>query len=364
MTESSDSVSLDVDSIPLAGKEHIVKTSSGNVSVVVLGDHEKPALITYPDLGLNYVSCFQGLFVCQEAFCLLLRNFCIYHISPLGHELGAGEASPDEPSIMADDLADQIVEILNYFGLGTVMCMGVTAGAYILTLFALPRSQLKYSGRVMGLILVSPLCKAPSWTEWLCNKVMSNLLYICGMCGIVKELLLRRYFSKDVLGSIDVPESDVVRSCRRSLGEKQSCNVIRYIEAINGRPDICDGLRKLKCRSLILVGENSPFHQEALLMTSKLDRRFSALVEVQGCGSLVTEEQPDAMVIPLEYFLMGYGFNKQWHVSVSPRSPLSPTTVISPELFSPESMGLKLKPIKTRMIIQEEEEEEAAEERV
>lgn len=94
----------------------------------------------------------------------------------------------------------------------------------------------------MGLILVSPLCKAPSWTEWLCNKVhyffslivctlsnytthlvftlenmkeitvfikrvnylqvMSNLLYICGMCGIVKELLLMRYFSKVCLESI------------------------------------------------------------------------------------------------------------------------------------------------------------------
>ncbi|EPS60433.1 hypothetical protein M569_14370, partial [Genlisea aurea] len=176
MAESSDSVSVDLDSIPLSGKEHIVKTNSGNVSVVVLGDHEKPALITYPDLALNYMSCFQGLFLCPEAFCLLLRNFCIYHISPLGHELGAAEASPDEPSIIADDLADQIVEILNYFGLGSVMCLGVTAGAYVLTLFAL-----KYSARVMGLILVSPLCKAPSWKEWLCNKLMSNLLYICGM---------------------------------------------------------------------------------------------------------------------------------------------------------------------------------------
>uniref|UniRef100_A0A2P2M5D7 Uncharacterized protein n=1 Tax=Rhizophora mucronata TaxID=61149 RepID=A0A2P2M5D7_RHIMU len=27
-------------------------------------------------------------------------------------------------------------------------------------------------------------------------QVMSNLLYYCGMCGVVKELLLKRYFSK------------------------------------------------------------------------------------------------------------------------------------------------------------------------
>ncbi|KAL3650760.1 Protein ndl2 [Castilleja foliolosa] len=274
MADSSDSVSVDMESVPLFGKEHIVKTSLGSVSVAIFGDQDKPALITYPDLALNYMSCYQGLFYCPDAFSLLLHNFCIYHISPPGHELEAAVAGPDEPPLFVDDLADQIAEVLDYFGLGAVMCMGVTAGAYILTLFAI-----KYSERVMGLILVSPLCKAPSWTEWLCNKVMSNLLYICGMCSIVKELLLMRYFSKEVRGGVDVPESDIVQSCRRLLGERQSPNVLRFLEAMNGRPDITDGLRRLKCRSLIFVGENSPFHYEALHMTSKLDRRFSALVE-------------------------------------------------------------------------------------
>ncbi|PIN16856.1 hypothetical protein CDL12_10510 [Handroanthus impetiginosus] len=116
MADSSDSVSVDMESVPLAGKEHIVKTGRGSVSVTVFGDQDKPALITYPDLALNYISCFQGLFYSPEAFSLLLHNFCIYHISPPGHELGAAVASPDEPPLSVDDLADQIAEILNYFG--------------------------------------------------------------------------------------------------------------------------------------------------------------------------------------------------------------------------------------------------------
>ncbi|KAK4401214.1 protein NDL2 [Sesamum angolense] len=321
MADSSGSVSLDMESVPLAGKEHIVKTGHGSVSVAIFGDQDKPALITYPDLALNYMSCFQGLFFCPEAFSLLLHNFCIYHISPPGHELGAAVAGPDAPALSVDDLADQIAEILDYFGLGAVMCLGVTAGAYILTLFAI-----KYSQRVMGLILVSPLCKSPSWTEWLSNKAMSNLLYMCGMCGLVKDLLLMRYFSKEVLGNVDIPESNIVQSCRRLLGERQSPNVLRFLEAINGRPDITEGLTKLKCRSLIFVGEYSPVHDEALHMTMNLDQRFTALVEVRACGSMVTEEQPDAMLIPLEYFLIGYGFHKPSQFSVSPRSPLSPTS--------------------------------------
>ncbi|KAF3447514.1 hypothetical protein FNV43_RR12700 [Rhamnella rubrinervis] len=346
MADSSDSVSVDMEGVPFGGKEHLVKTCHGYVSVAVIGDQDKPALITYPDLALNYVSCFQGFFFCPEACSMLLHNFCIYHISPPGHELGAQTISDDDRMLSVEDLVDQIAEVLNFFGLGAVMCMGVTAGAYILTLFAM-----KYRQHVLGLILVSPLCKAPSWKEWLYNKVVSNLLYFYGMCGLVKELLLKRYFSKEARGNSQVPESDIVQACRRSLDERQSSNVWRFLEAINGRPDITDDLRKLQCRSLIFVGDSSPFHSEALYMTSKLDRRYSALVEVQACGSMVTEEQPHAMLIPLEYFLMGYGLCRQSQSSVSPRSPLSPSC-IAPELLSPESMGLKLKPIKTRISLE------------
>lgn len=76
------------------------------------------------------------------------------------------------------------------------MCLGVTAGAYILTLFAVCISsklvcyvllaqilsnlssllQTKYRERVLGLILISPLCKAPSWSEWFYNKVAVQYL--------------------------------------------------------------------------------------------------------------------------------------------------------------------------------------------
>lgn len=347
MGGSNESVSVDAEKIHLGGKEHLIRTVSGSVNVIVYGDPDKPALITYPDLALNYMSCFQGLFFCPEAASLLLHNFCIYHISPPGHELGAATICPDDPVPSLDGLADQIIEILNYFRLGAVMCMGVTAGAYILTLFAM-----KYRERVLGLILVSPLCRAPSWSEWFYNKVMTNMLYYYGMCGLVTEYLLQRYFSKEVRGSSEVPESDIVRACRKLLDERQSANVTRFLEAINRRRDITGGLKRLKCRTLIFVGEHSTFHSEAIHLMSKLDRRYSALVEVQACGSMVTEEQPHAMLIPMEYFLMGYGLYRPCHFNDSPRSPLSPSC-ISPELLSPESMGLKLKPIKTRVALED-----------
>ncbi|KAF9612263.1 hypothetical protein IFM89_038685, partial [Coptis chinensis] len=60
-------------------------------------------------------------------------------------KLGAAVISSDIPEPSIDDLADQVVEVLNFFGLGVVMCLGVTAGAYVLTLFAI-----KYRQRVLG----------------------------------------------------------------------------------------------------------------------------------------------------------------------------------------------------------------------
>ncbi|KAL5980331.1 hypothetical protein ACLOJK_028239 [Asimina triloba] len=137
----------------LVGAEHIVHTGRGPISVSVFGDQEKPALITYPDLALN-----QFL------------------------QLGAAEISSDLRVPSADDLADQVADVLDYFRLHVVMCFGVTGGAYILTLFA----------------------------------VVSNLLYFYGMCGLVKECLLQRYFSKGVRGNDLVPESDIVQACRSS----------------------------------------------------------------------------------------------------------------------------------------------------
>ncbi|KAL4284477.1 hypothetical protein GQ457_16G003300 [Hibiscus cannabinus] len=374
MADSNDSIPLDTQKIYLGGK------------------CTSPNLLSNKFNVPSDMSCFQGLFFCPEAASLLLHNFCIYHISPPGHEvyklvgiclfslflfymvyflspgsrvnqlldsiihivsflalsqeflqLGAAPICPSASAQCADDLADQILEVLNFFGLGAVMCMGLTAGAYILTLFAM-----KYRKRVVGLILISPLCRAPSWTEWFYNKVMSNLLYFYGMCGLLKEILLQRYFSKEVRGNTEVPESDIVQACRRLLDERHGTNVMQFLQAINGRPDLTGGLKRLRCRTLIFVGDSSPFHSEAIYMASKLDRRFSALVEVQACGSMVTEEQPHAMLIPMEYFFMGYGLYRPCYLSDSPRSPLSPSC-ISSELLSPESSGLNLKPIKTRV---------------
>ncbi|KAI5676970.1 hypothetical protein M9H77_07920 [Catharanthus roseus] len=349
----NESVSIDIDKmVAFGGKEVRVKTSKGSIAVFVSGDREKPALITYPDVALNYMSCFRGLFFCQDAASLFLKNFCIYHIDAPGHELGADVMSSDMPLLSVDDLADQVAEVLDFFGLDKVFCLGVTAGAYILALFSI-----KYKERVDALILVSPICRAPSWTEWIYNKILLNLLYFYGMCGLLKECLLQRYFSKELRLGMHAEESDIVLYCRRLLGQMQSPNVMRFLHAINERYDLTEGLQNLHCKILIFVGESSPFHADSIHVSNVRSKKVCALVEVQSCGSLVTEELPYAMLVPIEFFLMGFGFSRETPVGSSTSNSSSITRnpsrhwCVAPELLSSESLGIKLKPIKTRPTI-------------
>ncbi|CAN6326937.1 unnamed protein product [Urochloa humidicola] len=343
-SSGSGSVSVDIERISFGGKEHVVRTRCGSVTVAVYGDEDKPALITYPDTCPVFKDCSsaQKLRLCCSTISAYTTSI---HRDMRVLQLGAAPILSDVLVPSVDDLADQVADVLDFFSLGSVMCLGVTAGAYVLTLFAT-----KYRERVIGLMLVSPLCKAPSWSEWFYNKILLNLLYYYGTRGLVKECLLQRYFSKKVCGDAKYPESDIVQACKSLLDEKQGENIWQFLQSINERHDLTDSLRKLQCRTLIFVGENSEFHEDAIHMTTKLDRRYCALVEVQDCGSLVTEEQPYAMLMPMEYFFMGYGLYRPYQLSSSPRSPLSPCC-ISPELLSPESMGVKLKPIKTRVAI-------------
>ncbi|KAK1407784.1 hypothetical protein QVD17_39411 [Tagetes erecta] len=179
---------------------------------------------------------------------------------------------------------------------------------------------------------------------------MSNMLYYCGMCDLLKELLIHRYFSKGACGSLGVSESEMVRACNKFLDERNSINVRRYLEALDRRHDMSKELESLECKTIIFVGDRSPFHDEALHMKAKLGENCSALVEVHPCGSMVTEEQPHAMLIPLEIFLKGFGLYRPFEFSDSPRSPLD-SCCVDPKLLYPEHMGLKLRPIKTRVSV-------------
>ncbi|KAJ8421964.1 hypothetical protein Cgig2_028753 [Carnegiea gigantea] len=135
--------------------EHLVdccvKTATGLVSVATYGDPDKPALM---NLVLKDCSRVQKHYLCfstapaYNILALLGTRF----VPGLLNLLGAALISCDRPSTSVDDLAGQILE------------------------------------------------------------VMSNLLHFYMMCGVVKETLVKQYFSKD---------------------QYESANVMQFFEPIN-----------------------------------------------------------------------------------------------------------------------------------
>jgi hypothetical protein len=165
------------------------------------------------------MSCFQGLFFCPEAASLLLHNFCFYHITPQGHEVSydgslslitlpttllmsaliltwlmlstavrSGSNStwcacaicwwprrsnrwcPWFLQVLYLESCWILLTIFSAYrrplmlslfifcpcSLGSVMCLGVTAGAYVLTLFAV---SVNYHEHIFQLFALWALAK-------------------------------------------------------------------------------------------------------------------------------------------------------------------------------------------------------------
>ncbi|XP_073121465.1 protein NDL1-like [Henckelia pumila] len=127
-----------------------------------------------------------------------------------------------------------------------------------------------------------------TWADYWSNMLLPP--YISSRSDVVdhfKRKFYQRYIVlicrnngiEEVRGGANVPESDIVQACRRLLDERQSINVLRFLHAIDRRPDLTNGLKTLKCRTLIFVGDNFPFHTKSLHMATKLGKRYIDLVE-------------------------------------------------------------------------------------
>jgi hypothetical protein len=64
-----------------------VTTDKGDLLVAIQGNTNKPAILTYHDLGLNYATSFTGFFS-YPTMRALLEHFCVYHVNAPGQEEG------------------------------------------------------------------------------------------------------------------------------------------------------------------------------------------------------------------------------------------------------------------------------------
>lgn len=171
-----------------AYSEEVVETEHGSVTVAIKGDRSKPAILTYHDLGLNYISNFQALFNYPD-MAEVVQNFCIFHINAPGQEEGAAILPEDFAYPTMDELAEQVNDVINHFACVRYIGIGVGLGANVLI-----RHANKYPERVDSLMLINGGCSAPGWIEWGYQKRNVSHLRNHGVTQAVLDYLMWHHF--------------------------------------------------------------------------------------------------------------------------------------------------------------------------
>ncbi|XP_011504475.1 PREDICTED: protein NDRG3 isoform X2 [Ceratosolen solmsi marchali] len=296
-------------------REERVDTDKGSLLVAVQGNRAKPAIITYHDLGLNYISSFQGFFNYIDMR-VLLENFCVYHVNAPGQEEGAATLAEEYIYPTMEELAEQLLFVVGHFGLRSVIGFGVGAGANILARFALAHPE-----KVNALCLINCVSTQAGWIEWGYQKLNCRHLRSQGMTQGVLDYLMWHHFGRGT----EERNHDLVQVYKNYFERRVNpTNLALFIDSYVRRTDLniareLDPTRKRDGSTLAvpvmnITGSLSPHVDDTVTLNGRLDPTNSSWMKISDCG-MVLEEQPGKVSEAFRLFLQGEGY-------VAPLSPL------------------------------------------
>ncbi|CAG9461155.1 unnamed protein product [Pedinophyceae sp. YPF-701] len=276
MAEDGEEATLLAVELPasLGGEVFRVNTSLGPLNVTVCGDRARPPMLTMHDVGTNHVGAFHSLLLCAGPKSTISKTFCFYHVDAPGHQDGADSVPQEARKMTLESLAEALGQVASHFELREALFLGVGAGATALALLAAAQPRL-----CAGLVLVGPCVRKPGWWEWTYGKVALNALAFIGLGHATESFLLARMFGTNALELIN-QGGDRSQAFKRDLHRIPNAATQAYLSAALSRRDLRDAVPKIKCRTLLVLGEESMFY-----------------------GTLVTEEMPQDVIGPLEAFL-------------------------------------------------------------
>lgn len=281
------------------GVARVVPTRYGPITVTTQGDPSKPALVTFHDVGLNHRTCFQPLFVCAGRQSDLVKRFCVYHIDYPGCQDGAVEFREDDVPRTLDALAEQVEDVVKHFGLRSVTCMGVGAGATVMALYAG-----RAGSRCEAGIFVSPSVSSARTMESALGYAFQWNIRRHGWTPWTLKHVMKRMFSYRGLGGMrEAFESDLAKTARREISELNPRAVLAFYESSLARLNNDAIYESLDIDALILAGRHSPWYKDSIVMNSLMNTAKTAWVEMEDAGTVVTVEDPSAMLSPLNLFI-------------------------------------------------------------
>ncbi|KAJ7417350.1 Protein NDRG1 [Willisornis vidua] len=273
-TEFQDAHLAEVKPLVEKEEEQDVETVHGSVRVTMCGTPRgnRPAILTYHDIGLNHKTCFNPLFNFEDMQ-EITQHFAVCHVDAPGQQDGAPSFQAGYVYPSMDQLAEMIPGILKQFGLKTIIGMGTGAGAYILTRFALNHPDM-----VEGLVLINVNPCAEGWMDWAATKeeIHSN--------------------------------HDLIHTYRQHIiNDMNQTNLHLFVNSYNSRRDLeierpVPGVNvvTLQCPVLLVVGDSSPAVDAVVECNSKLDPTRTTLLK------------PAKLAEAFKYFVQGMGYSKYW----------------------------------------------------
>ncbi|XP_041060351.1 protein NDRG3-like isoform X1 [Carcharodon carcharias] len=291
-------------------QEHDIETAHGVLHVTMRGTPKgnRPVILTYHDIGLNHKSCFNTLFN-YEDMQEITHHFAVCHVDAPGHQ----EAAPPFPSgyqyPTMDELADMLPTVLTHLNIQTVIGIGVGAGAYILTKFAL-----NHQNFVEGLVLINIDPCAKGWMDWAASK-------LSGWTTNLDDIVLAHHFSSEELET----NLELIQTYRLHISQDiNQENLHLFVDSYNSRRDLeierpALGVNEvtdktLQCPSLLVVGDTSPAVEAVVECNSRLNPTNTTLLKMADCGGLPQVVQPGKLTEAFKYFVQGMGYMFHSHL--------------------------------------------------
>ncbi|XP_062402011.1 protein NDRG3a isoform X3 [Sardina pilchardus] len=297
---------LDVDQLTSCGNavEHDIETPHGVLHVTMRGvpKGNRPVILTYHDIGLNHKSCFNTLFN-YEDMQEITHHFAVVHVDAPGQQ----EAAPPFPTGYQypgmDELAEMLPSVLTQLRISSVIGIGVGAGAYILSRFALNHPSL-----VEGLVLINVDSCAEGWIDWAASK-------LSGWTSSVVDNVMAHHFSTDEL----TDNMELIQTYRLHIAQDiNQDNLGLFCASYSSRRDLGverptvglneDTVFTLTCPSLLVVGDTSPAVDAVVECNSRLNPTKTTLLKMADCGGLPQVVQPGKLAEAFKYFVQGMGY--------------------------------------------------------
>uniref|UniRef100_A0A7N8XVK1 Protein NDRG2 n=1 Tax=Mastacembelus armatus TaxID=205130 RepID=A0A7N8XVK1_9TELE len=272
-----------------------LKTQYGTVHCILTGTarENRPAILTFHDVGLNHKSCFETLFN-HEDMQEIIRHLPVCHVEAPGQHEGAKTLPTEYAYPSMDQLSEALPAVLKHF---RVIGLGVGAGAYILAKFAV---SLYYHDNT-GIVHLN----------WLNHYIILKNLER-------DEKYRISVFHIDFFQDEIQTNHDLIATYRHHItATMNQSNVSQFLHSYNHRsaleverpvPGGNINVRTLKCSTLLLVGDSSPAVEAVVDCNSKLNPNKTTLLKMADCGGLPQVDQPAKVIEALKYFIQGMGY--------------------------------------------------------